>query len=135
MLTLIAIGLVGGLITGISPCILPVLPVILMSGAQGARATAGIPAAAGTAPPPPAKPPRAESLRPYLVIAGLVVSFSAVTLAGSALLSLLNLPQDAIRWLGLVALVGIGVGLIFLLFEALLEKPFSWLPRKKFGCA
>ncbi|HWF30286.1 MAG TPA: cytochrome c biogenesis protein DipZ [Mycobacterium sp.] len=133
MLTLIAIGLVGGLITGISPCILPVLPVILMSGAQSARAGAGIPAAAGSVGPPPAKPSRAESLRPYLVIAGLVVSFSAVTLAGSALLSLLNLPQDAIRWLGLVALVAIGVGLIFPPFEALLEKPFSWLPQKQFG--
>jgi cytochrome c biogenesis protein CcdA/thiol-disulfide isomerase/thioredoxin len=133
MLTLIAIGLVGGLITGISPCILPVLPVILMSGAQSARAAAGIPAAAGSVGPPPAKPSRAESLRPYLVIAGLVVSFSAVTLAGSALLSLLNLPQDAIRWLGLVALVAIGLGLIFPPFEALLEKPFSWLPQKQFG--
>ena len=133
MLTLIAIGLVGGLITGISPCILPVLPVILMSGAQSARAAAGIPAAAGSVGPPPAKPSRAESLRPYLVIAGLVVSFSAVTLAGSALLSLLHLPQDAIRWLGLVALVAIGLGLIFPPFEALLEKPFSWLPQKQFG--
>ena len=133
MLTLIAIGLVGGLITGISPCILPVLPVILMSGAQSARATAGVPAATGTVGPPPTKISRAESLRPYLVIAGLVVSFSAVTLAGSALLSLLHLPQDAIRWLGLVALVAIGVGLIFPPFEALLEKPFSWLPQKQFG--
>ena len=133
MLTLMAIGLVGGLITGISPCILPVLPVILISGAQSARATAGTSATAGTVDPPPAKPSRAESLRPYLVIAGLVVSFSTVTLAGSALLSLLHLPQDAIRWLALVALVAIGVGLIFPSVEALLEKPFSLLPQKQFG--
>jgi cytochrome c biogenesis protein CcdA/thiol-disulfide isomerase/thioredoxin len=133
MLTLIAIGVVGGLITGISPCILPVLPVILMSGAQSARAAAGMPAAAGTGAAPPTEPSRAESLRPYLVIAGLVVSFSAVTLAGSALLSLVHLPQDAIRWLALVALVAIGLGLIFPPVEALLEKPFSWLPQKHFG--
>ena len=39
------------------------------------------------------------------VIAGLVLSFSVVTLAGSALLSLLHLRQDAIRWVALVALV------------------------------
>ena len=133
MLTLMAIGLVGGLITGISPCILPVLPVILMSSVQSARATAGTSPAAGTVDLPPAKPSRAESLRPYLVIAGLVVSFSTVTLAGSALLSLLHLPQDAIRWLALVALVAIGVGLIFPSVEALLEKPFSLLPQKQFG--
>src|ERR1700722_11232553 len=38
LLTLALIGFVGGLITGISPCILPVLPVIFLSGgAQGAR--------------------------------------------------------------------------------------------------
>jgi cytochrome c biogenesis protein CcdA/thiol-disulfide isomerase/thioredoxin len=117
MLTLIAIGLVGGLITGISPCILPVLPVILLSGADSARTES----------------PRPRSLRPYRVIAGLVLSFSAVTLAGSALLSLLHLPQDVIRWLALVALVAIGLGLIFPPFEQLLEKPFSWLPQKQFG--
>ncbi|WNB85660.1 hypothetical protein [Cellulomonas sp. ATA003] len=38
LLTLALIGLVGGLITGISPCILPVLPVIFFSGGvQSAR--------------------------------------------------------------------------------------------------
>src|SRR6201991_2622765 len=132
MLTLIAIGFIGGLITGISPCILPVLPVILLSGADSARAATEAPAA-GSVAVVPAKPSRADSLRPYLVIAGLVFSFSAVTLAASALLSLLHLPQDAIRWLGLVALVAIGLGLIFPPFEALLEKPFSWLPQKQFG--
>ncbi len=67
------------------------------------------------------------------MITGLVLSFSVVTLVGSALLSLLHLPQDAIRWVALVALVAIGVGLIFPKFEALLEKPFSRLPQKQFG--
>ena len=38
MVSIALIGLIGGLITGISPCILPVLPVIFLSGgAQGAR--------------------------------------------------------------------------------------------------
>ena len=40
--SLVVIGLLGGLITGISPCVLPVLPVILLSaGAQGARGDGG----------------------------------------------------------------------------------------------
>ena len=47
-------------------------------------------------------------------------------------MSLLHLPQDAIRWVALVALVAIGLGLIFPQFEALLEKPFSKLPQKQF---
>ena len=79
------------------------------------------------------RPSLSETLRPYRVISGLVLSFSVVTLAGSALLSLVGLPQDAIRWVALVALVAIGIGLIFPQFEALLEKPFSRLPQKQFG--
>lgn len=129
MFTLVLIGFLGGLITGISPCILPVLPVIFFSGTQSARADAdggGVATAVKTK-------SLSETLRPYRVIAGLVLSFSVVTLVGSALLTLLHLPQDAIRWVALVALVAIGVGLIFPKFEALLEKPFSRLPQKQFG--
>ena len=117
MTTLVAIGFLGGLITGISPCILPVLPVIFFAGTP-----------AGTT-----APALSSRLRPYLVIAGLVVSFSLVTLAGSALLSWMRLPQDTIRWVALAALVAIGLGLIFPRFEALLEKPFSRLPQRQFG--
>ncbi|BDZ60780.1 hypothetical protein Lsed01_00109 [Demequina sediminis] len=41
-MTLAIIGLLGGLITGISPCILPVLPVIFLTGgAQSARIDLG----------------------------------------------------------------------------------------------
>ena len=132
MFTLVLIGFLGGLITGISPCILPVLPVIFFSGAQTARTDrpAEAETAAGgviTAVKP--KPSLRDTLRPYRVIAGLVLSFSLVTLLGTALLSLLHLPQDAIRWAGLVALTAIGLGLIFPRFEQILEKPFSRIPQ------
>ena len=33
MIVLVLVGFLGGLVTGISPCILPVLPVIFASGA------------------------------------------------------------------------------------------------------
>jgi len=117
---LIIIGLLGGLITGISPCILPVLPVIfLTAGAQAARFEGD------------AKTIPARRSRPFLVIAGLVTSFTAVTLAGSLLLGLLNLPQDILRWLGIAVLVLIGVGLLVPRVEQLLERPFQWLPRRE----
>lgn len=120
MITLALIGLLGGLITGISPCILPVLPVIFLSGgAQSARGTTDA--------------PQAGRWRPYLVIAGLVVSFSLFTLVGSLILGLLGLPQDVLRWAGIVVLVLIGVGLIVPRFESLLEKPFSWIPQRNVG--
>ncbi|RNE63616.1 cytochrome c biogenesis protein DipZ [Cryobacterium tepidiphilum] len=114
------IGFIGGLITGISPCILPVLPVIFFSGGvQGARSQDGLPGV--------------SRWRPYLVILGLITSFSLVTLVGSVLLSLLGLPQDVLRWAGIVVLILIGVGLIVPGFQHLLEKPFSRIPQKAVG--
>jgi cytochrome c biogenesis protein CcdA/thiol-disulfide isomerase/thioredoxin len=109
VLTLALIGLVGGLVTGISPCILPVLPVVFFSSVDKGQTKA----------------------RPYLVIAGLVVSFTLVTLFGSLLLSILGLPQDVLRWAGLVVLALIGIGLIVPRFEHLLEKPFTWIPQRR----
>lgn len=140
MLQLALIGLLGGLITGISPCILPVLPVIFLSGGvQGAR-KGPVSSSAATEVPRTAVELKAQSrqrrragLRPYLVILGLVISFSTFTLVGSFLLTLVNLPQDLLRWIGLVVLVLIGCGLIFDRFQHILEKPFSWIPQRKVG--
>lgn len=114
MHTIALIGFLGGLITGISPCILPVLPVLLLSGADNSRGISG-------------------AARPYLVIAGLVCSFSVATLVGSGLLTALHLPQDAIRWAALVVLVLIGVGLIFPPLQHLIERPFAYLPQRQIG--
>ena len=124
MLSLALIGLLGGLITGISPCILPILPVIFFSGTQSSGTQSADDGAV-------AVKTQREVGRPYRVIGGLVLSFSLVTLVGSALLSLLHLPQDAIRWIALAALVAIGLGLIFPRFEQLLERPFARIPQKQ----
>ena len=112
--TVALIGFLGGLITGISPCILPVLPVVFFSGLNSTRV-------------------QSRAARPYLVIAGLVCSFSVVTLAGSALLSALHLPQDAIRWAALVTLTLIGLGLIFPPLQHLIERPFARIPQRQIG--
>jgi len=138
MFTLILIGFAGGLITGISPCILPVLPVIFFAGASGPRTDGGDTAdrravhgdviATGAA-----ETARAQALLPYRVIAGLVVSFGVFTLTGSALLSVLHLPQDAIRWAGLAALTLIGLSLMSPAVEHLLQKPFALIPQHQVG--
>ena len=123
-MSIILIGLLGGLITGISPCILPVLPVIfLTAGAQSARFEG-----AGNAAPEPIP---ARRSRPFLVILGLVVSFTLVTLVGSLILGALGLPQDVLRWIGIAVLVAIGVGLIIPRVAHLLEKPFQWIPQRE----
>ena len=118
MVSLVLIGLLGGLITGISPCILPVLPVIFLSGgAQGAR-TQGEDGA-----------PAVSRWRPYLVVAGLVLSFTTFTLLGSTLLNLLHLPQDIIRWVGIVLLALIGIGMIVPKVMEIMERPFARFQR------
>ncbi|MDC4233817.1 redoxin domain-containing protein [Actinomyces sp. B33] len=150
MLSVVLIGFLGGLITGISPCILPVLPVIFLSGgAQGARAqdqsaapkitfapagiglgTSGAPGAAPMASSTGASPmPQVSRWRPYLVVLGLVISFTVFTLLGSALLTLLGLPQDFIRWTGVVLLAAIGIGMLFPQVMEFLEKPFARFGR------
>ncbi|MEV5582347.1 cytochrome c biogenesis protein DipZ [Streptomyces parvus] len=152
MLTLALIGLLGGLITAVSPCILPVLPVVFLTGGTGAQADtrtkgggssaeqeAGGRRAAGggdasgvlTVPArgPAERAPR--NRRPYAVVAGLVVSFAFFTLLGVTIISALGLPQDILRYIGLGLLVLIGLGLIFPPVERILEKPFARIPQRQ----
>lgn len=152
MLTLALIGLIGGLITGISPCILPVLPVIFFSGgAESARgtaksgrrddtaepvtvgATSGSTSTTATKAVTTAEPVTriASRWRPYQVVGGLVVSFSLFTLLGSIIISLLGLPQDVLRWAALIVLLLIGLGLIFPPLQHLIERPFARFPQKQ----
>ena len=120
--SLVAIGLLGGLITGISPCVLPVLPVILLSaGAQGARGDGGDDKGGDGG--------FASRFHPYLVVTGLVVSFTVFTLLGSTVLSLLHLPQDLIRWIGIVMLALIGLGMMVPKVMEILERPFARFQR------
>src|SRR6202008_5125868 len=69
--------------------------------------------------------------RPDRGTGAVVLSFTLATLVASHLLALLHLPQDAIRWVALAALVAIGLGLILPRFEQLLERPFSRIPQKQ----
>ena len=109
MVELIGIGFVAGIVCGISPCILPVLPVILVAGAT----------TPGTA------PSLKSRARPLAVVGGLVLSFSLLILAGSEIISLFHLPQDFLRDAGIALLILVGLGFIFPPLAALLERPFA----------
>jgi cytochrome c biogenesis protein CcdA/thiol-disulfide isomerase/thioredoxin len=124
--TLVLIGLVGGIITGLSPCVLPVLPVVFFGGGSGADTDPGQ-ATTGQATTGPAR------RRPYLIVLGLTLSFAVFTLFGSLILSSLRLPDDAIRWLGLVLLVAVGLGLLVPPLGHLLERPFYRFPQRVSG--
>jgi cytochrome c biogenesis protein CcdA/thiol-disulfide isomerase/thioredoxin len=105
MISLLLVGFVAGLITGISPCILPVLPMVLVAGATGAA-------------------PASRRWRSVAVVVGLVVSFSLITLLGTTVLSALGLPQDLLRDAGLVLLGLFGLGLLVPAIAEILERPF-----------
>jgi cytochrome c biogenesis protein CcdA/thiol-disulfide isomerase/thioredoxin len=121
--TLVLIGLVGGIITGLSPCVLPVLPVVLLGGGSAGPDT-------GPDAGPDAEPARR---RPYLVVLGLTLSFAVFTLFGSLILAGLHLPDDAIRWLGLALLVLVGLGLLVPPLGHLIERPFYRFPQRAVG--
>ena len=110
MLVLVLVGLAAGVITAISPCILPVLPMVLTSGAgEGGRR------------------------RPLLVIAGLVASFTVFTLAAASLLSALGLPPDFLRNAAIVLLFVLAGTLLSQRFAYVVERPFAFMTRRKAG--
>jgi cytochrome c biogenesis protein CcdA/thiol-disulfide isomerase/thioredoxin len=138
MIELLTIGFVAGVVCGISPCILPVLPVILVAGASatsGARPGTALTTTSGGATSHRALETEAvdgpemnrwrRQARPVWVVAGLVVSFSVVVLAGSEIISALGLPQEFLRDAGIILLVVVGVSFLFPPLSVLLERPFA----------
>ncbi len=101
---LLAVGLLAGVVTGLSPCVLPVVPMFAAGGAIGG-----------------------SRWRPVGIIAGMVVTFSVVTLAGSSVLSFFGLPQDLLRDLGIGVLFVLGASLIVPRLGYLVERPFARL--------
>jgi cytochrome c biogenesis protein CcdA/thiol-disulfide isomerase/thioredoxin len=123
VLLLLAIGFVAGAITAISPCVLPVLPLLLAGGAIG-----------GGKPGPDASvPPAAGRSRPYAIVAGLVASFTVFTLFAQWLLGKLGLPQDTLRNVALALLFLLAATLLVPPLGALLERPFLPLTRRRGG--
>ena len=96
-MTLIFVAFAAGLIAGISPCILPVLPIVFV---------------AGVATPDAAASPKSSWRRSVSIVLGLVLSFSLLVLVGSEILSGLGLPQNFLMWTGVVLLGIVGLGFL-----------------------
>jgi len=108
VLILLGVAFVAGVITSLSPCVLPVLPIILAGGASSTNRT-----------------------RPYAIVAGLIVSFTVFTLAGGALLSALGLPEDLLRDLAIAAMLVMAASLLSRRVAWLLERPLLFLTRRR----
>jgi cytochrome c biogenesis protein CcdA/thiol-disulfide isomerase/thioredoxin len=102
MVLLLVFALLAGFATCLSPCVLPVLPAALAVGATGGRR------------------------RPLGVVTGLVLSFTFSTIALVYVIAALGLPDDLLRTLAVLVLIGFGLSLIV---PALSDPLEAWLSR------
>jgi cytochrome c biogenesis protein CcdA/thiol-disulfide isomerase/thioredoxin len=107
MVVLLGIGFLAGIITAISPCVLPVLPILLAGSAAGGRR------------------------RPYAIVAGLVLSFAVFTLFAAWILDTLGLPRDLLRDIAIGLLLLLAASLIIPQLGALLERPLYRFSRTR----
>src|SRR5258708_40139561 len=98
MVGLVVVGIVAGFLAGISPCILPVLPVVMVAGVTPTTVMEQVP---GGGPPSGAEPARSRQRagfgRPLAVVAGLVLRFRLLVLSGAEMASLPHLPRELLR--------------------------------------
>jgi cytochrome c biogenesis protein CcdA/thiol-disulfide isomerase/thioredoxin len=104
MLILLMVAFAAGLVTVLSPCILPVLPIVLGSSVNGGKA------------------------RPLGVVAGLIVSFSVFTLAATRIVTLLHLSPTALRLAAIAIIAILGLTLVVPKLNQWLELALSRLP-------
>src|SRR5687768_1754121 len=107
MLILIAVGFVAGIVTALSPCVLPVLPIVLAGGATGRR--------------------------PVAIVTGIVVSFTVFTLFAAWLLDLVGLPEDLLRNLAIALLLLVSLSLLVPQVGEWLARPLQFLTRRRSG--
>ena len=108
MLILVPIAFAAGIITAFTPCILPVLPIVLAGGAGSTR-------------------------RPYAIAAGLITTFTAFLLAGAWLWGLLGISAKHQIQIGAALLLVLAVTLIVPKVGELVERPFRFFTRRRAG--
>jgi len=110
MVLLIGFAFLAGAGTVVSPCVLPLLPVVLSASATGGRR------------------------RPLGIVTGLALSFTFATVALVYVIDALGLPSGLPRTIAIVVLLGFGVALLVPPFAARVEGHLSRLTGR-FGVA
>lgn len=101
MLYLIAFSFIAGLVTILSPCILPILPIVLSGGATGGKK------------------------RPIGIITGFILGFTFFTLALSTLVRTLGISPEVLRSVSVVIVLGFGLSLLIPQLTKLTERLFN----------
>jgi cytochrome c biogenesis protein CcdA/thiol-disulfide isomerase/thioredoxin len=110
VLILVPIAFAAGVITAFTPCILPVLPIVLAGGVGG-----------GT------------KRRPYAIAAGLITTFTAFLLAGAWLWGLVGISAKHQIQIGAALLLMLALTLIVPRVGELVERPFLFATRRRAG--
>ncbi|MBI5018690.1 cytochrome c biogenesis protein DipZ [Candidatus Gottesmanbacteria bacterium] len=103
MIILILFAFLGGLITILSPCILPILPIVLSGSVTGGKR------------------------RPMGVVTGFIVSFTFFTLFLSVIVRATGLSADVLRVTAVVVIALSGISLLVPSFQIAVEKLLSRL--------
>ena len=106
MILLIGFAFLAGVVTILSPCILPILPIILSSTIGGQDMGRS---------------------RPAGVVVGFILSFTFFTLFLSTIVRLSGISADSLRLVSVVVIAGFGASLLIPQFQVLIERLFSRL--------
>lgn len=106
MILLIAFAFLAGIVTVLSPCILPILPIILTSSIGGIET---------------------GKSRPMGVVVGFILSFTFFTLFLSTIVHTIGISANSLRLFSVFVIAGFGISLLIPQFQLLVEKMFSKL--------
>ena len=106
MLLLLIFAFLAGIVTILSPCILPILPIVLTGTIAG------------------------DKKYPFGVILGFILSFTFFTLFLSTLVKLTGIPADSLRFISVVIVFLFGLSLIIPRFQLFTETLFSRLTSR-----
>jgi cytochrome c biogenesis protein CcdA len=105
MLFLILFAFIAGVVTILSPCILPILPVVLSGAIDKSKK------------------------RPFGIIVGFIASFTFFTLFLSAIVTTLSIPADSLRTISVVIIFLFGLSLLVPQIQIFTERLFSKLSQ------
>lgn len=103
MAILIFFAFIAGFVTILSPCILPILPIVLSSGLSGGHR------------------------RPLGVVTGFIISFLLFTLFLSVIVKATGISADVLRSVSVVIIIIFGASLLLPQFQLFMEKLFTKL--------
>src|SRR5689334_4649899 len=103
MSILLVFAFLAGIVTILSPCILPILPIILASAVS---------------------PGVSSKARPLGIVAGFTLSFTLFTLFLSQIVRASGIPSDALRHVAILIVAVLGIALLIPRLQLILEKLF-----------